>query len=133
MPLVADTIDGLRVTSGIGKRKQRDRFSATDTPTHDVAVENRNGEACDVEVEICSLSQYVLVEGRKCWRSTKLTHGGLRSKDRTWPYPATLTFTQADPGRPQVIRIRIYMAASWWPDSTPLPRIGELRHTIWVS
>ncbi len=134
MTTVSDTIEGMHIKSRVGVKKQRDRFVAAEEPTHHVSVENRNGEACDVEVEIVPESRIILVDGAKAWRSQKLTHGYIRSRTtRRWPYPTTLSFIQADPGRPQVITIKIYMAPTWAPDTEPLPQIGVLKHIIWVS
>jgi hypothetical protein len=124
----------MHVKSRVGLKRQHDHFLVAETPTHEILVESRIGEACDVIVQLVSKSKYVLIDGRREWTSAKMTHGGLRSRDtHKWPYRATLSFTQADPGRPQVIAIKVFMAAAWWPEDEPLPKIGELKHTIWVD
>jgi hypothetical protein len=131
---VSDTIEGMHVKSRVGVRKQRDHFVATETPKHHISVENRNGEACDVEIEIAPESDIILVEDKETWRSKRMRHGYIRSRTtRKWPYPARLSFTQADPGRPQVIGIKLFMAPDWAEEDGPLPQVGELKHTIWVS
>jgi hypothetical protein len=102
---------------------------------HAVEVENRAGEECDVEVELSTGSPIILIDGiAPPWRSTKMTHGGLRSRGkREWSYEAPLSFNGADPHHPQIIHVRVYMAASWWPNDEPLPLIGEIKHAIWVK
>jgi hypothetical protein len=135
VPTVSDRVDNLLVESKVGTRRQRDHFQVSDTPLHAVTVENRNGEECDVEVELDATSSILLIEGTAPpWRSTRMTHGGLRSRGkREWPYHATLSFTGVDPRRLQIIQVKVYMAAAWWPDDEPLPLVGEIRHAIWIE
>lgn len=122
------------VESKIGAKKKHDSFHLSDSPIlHEVCVKNRNGEECNVEVEIESCSPLVLVKNNQSWRSKKMTHGGLRSENPDLPYRAKLSFVSADSSQPQVIAIKIYMAAAWWSDDQPLPLVGELKHQIWVA
>jgi hypothetical protein len=124
----------MHVESRVGTKKQRDHFTVPETPAHVVSVENRNGDECDVEVEVISGSDCVLVDNEQSWRSPRMTHGGLRDREtRKWPYRASLSFVKDAPGRPQVLTIKVYMDAVWADDDEPLTQIGEFKHTIWVA
>jgi hypothetical protein len=98
-----------------------------------VTVESRYAEEFHVAVEIATESKIVLINGVvPPWRSEKMPHGGLRSHGkREWPYHAKLSFIGSDPNQ-QIMHIKIYLAASWWPDDEPLPLLGQFSHAIWV-
>jgi hypothetical protein len=132
---VTRRVGDLLVKSKVGTKRQDDHFRASDTPLHEVTVENRTGEEVYVEVEIATESPILVIDGAAPpWRTSRIKHGGLRSRGkREWPHRATLSFTGAQPNRPQIMQIKIYMAASWWPDDEPLPLLDDIPHAIWIK